>query len=229
MFVTWNQVFVPNTTRVSSAFLNYVRLSIGATIDAVGGSNGSVHTPVTIIDIGGAGFRVRTDFYTHSTSTFHGDGFFDQQGDAALTGETTITDCVSFTASGPMAQSGNLATFAKRVNTTTILNSAAVQNIDATIADVFIIPNGHTNDLDIRPKLTAPVPPDGCVVRFTREGDSSGGRHAQFNLPVGTNLVRLNAGGAGFIELVFYGGAWHYSASGGEVTGAGNTVIGVPS
>lgn len=224
MFVTWSPAFVDDSSTIPASFLNMVRVNLGRSIDAVMGSEGLAYAPSTPIIFGGSGLRLESNTVFAAGHTITSDAALEQQGDASFTGETTVTDCVELTMRGPTVLTGAESTTARRSNSAAITDTASVQTHDATIADYFLIPAAHTNNLDIRQATSSPVPPDGYVIRYTRETDSSSGRVARFKSGGGSTIVTLGSGGAGWVELIFRGGAWRYHGSGG----ASATSITVP-
>lgn len=63
----WSGIFTNGVSKISAAYMNYVRNSLFKCIDGVGGSEGSEYVPLTPIVINGAGLR--TDNLGESTVT----------------------------------------------------------------------------------------------------------------------------------------------------------------
>lgn len=217
MFTTWNSPFVDDSSTIPAAFLNQVRIDLGRSIDAAGGSDGVDYTPLTAIQIGGAGLWVSTDFRVTGAGTATFNGQVEVLGPLATFDEVSISDLEEMSVFGPITMADDDATISWRVSTVSIVNTNAIQTI--TVAqDDHIVPNGHTNDLDVRLNSTAPVPPANVALVVTRLADSSGGRSAIFKSEGGAILATIAPGGAGWAEFIFRGGAWQPRRWGGTTT-----------
>jgi hypothetical protein len=147
-----------------------------------------------------------------STSSITGATTF--SGTTIVSGTTTLsgttTQSGAFTRTGAETLSGSGGTTAYRVDTASITDTSSPQTITVG-ADLYVIGDGHTNDLDIR--LSSSGAATGMKIRITRIHGSTGARDVLIRTAAPATLITFeNASTASWAEFVFYGSAWHLSA-----------------
>jgi hypothetical protein len=223
MFITWNPAFVNDSTTIPEAFLNHVRISIGKSLDMVGGSEGVASTPGTIIEIAGKGVVLsaqspETALAIASGSFCGMNGEWDASGGNTILGQTHISDLLDCAVTGLLVFQGDDAIISWRDNTTTIINSATPVTIGPTV-NFFKVPDAHSNDIEVRMRISGPVPPDNALVTITRTLDSVSGRVARIKDSTGaTTYATIAAGAGGYVDMLFQAGAWTPVRWGGATT-----------
>jgi hypothetical protein len=225
-------VKVASTSTVGATEINNAGTDIERAVD---GTGGGLYEPSPLIEFGGDGIEVSTDLLISGTETVTGTQLFNggtqvidatsavtwQAGSivaiastSSITGATTFsgTTIVSGTTtlSGTTTQSGSGGTTAYRVDTASITDTSSPQTITVG-ADLYVIGDGHTNDLDIR--LSSSGAATGMKIRITRIHGSTGARDVLIRTAAPATLITFeNASTASWAEFVFYGSAWHLSA-----------------
>jgi hypothetical protein len=215
--------FVDDVSTLTAAVLNVWRINLGKALDMVGGSEGVASTPATIIEIAGKGMLLSAQSpetaLAIAAGSFCGmNGEWDATGGNSIFGQTHITDLLDCAVTGPFVFQGDDAVISWRDDTATIINSATPVTIGPTV-DFFKVPDAHSNDIEVRMRISGPVPPDNALVTITRKLDSVSGRVARIKDSTGAaTYATIAAGAGGWVDMLFQAGVWTPVRWGGATT-----------
>lgn len=218
---TYSTPFTDDVSTVSADFLNnYVRTQIPKALDGVGGSVGVASTPVTSIDVGGAGIEMSGPLVLVAG------GDMDVETGVTVqlkSGSTLDIDSgASVTRQGSEVLSGVGATTAWR----TVDGADADTTYDVTYDEVRVpevITSGGGLVLYTLRHSTSPTPTVGNRIRFSRNGAATSGS-ARILREGAVLLATLSAGGYSFAEFCYMTAPtdvtarWRLVAAGGSVS-----------